>query len=234
MERWASGLAAQFESRPSLGPWTFDDSSAEEAFTVYDHPRVSVFLRDAPHVGSLVAASLADVDERGAVAVLPKVAQDAPILFTPEDAATVRREAGWPDVYRERPLEGWAAVLAWYGAGLGLTLALWPLLARALGMLPDAGYAAARVLAPALAVLPVVVAGRRWTGALRHAEHRRGRRRAGAGRRRGLVSRRTAVVGAASAPTHRAHDRRRLPRRLGRIPGASRGQSRSLAPGVRR
>ncbi len=147
-------LAAQFESRPSLGPWTFDDSRAEEAFTVYDHPRVSVFVRDAPHVGSLVAASLADVDERGAVAVLPKVAQEAPILFTPQDAATVRREAGWPNVYRERPLEGWAAVLAWYGAGLGLTLALWPLLARALGLLPDAGYAAARVLAPALAVLP--------------------------------------------------------------------------------
>ena len=43
---------------------------------------------------------------------------------------------------------------SWYGAGLAFTLALWPLLARALGMLPDAGYAAARVLAPALAVLP--------------------------------------------------------------------------------
>ena len=147
-------LAAQFESRPALGPWTIDDSSAEEAFTVYDHPRVSVFVRDAPHVASLVAASLAEVDERGAVAVLPKVAQAAPILFTAEVAAEVRRDAGWPDVYRERPLEGWGAVLAWYGAGLALTLALWPLLGRALGMLPDAGFAIARVLAPALAVLP--------------------------------------------------------------------------------
>ena len=27
-------LAAQFESRPSLGPWTIDDASSEEAFTV--------------------------------------------------------------------------------------------------------------------------------------------------------------------------------------------------------
>lgn len=147
-------LAAQFESRPSLGPWTIDDASAEEAFTVYDHPRVSVFLRDAPNVGTRVASSLAEVDERGAVAVLPKDSQSAPILLTPEAAAVVEQDASWPHVYRERSLEGWAAVLAWYGAGLALTLALWPLLARALGMLPDAGYAAARVLAPALAVLP--------------------------------------------------------------------------------
>ncbi len=147
-------LTAQFESRPALGPWTIDDSGAEEAFTVYDHPRVSVFVRDAPHVATLVAASLADVDERGAVPVLPKVAQAGPIHFTPEAAATVRRDAAWPTVYRERPLEGWPAVLAWYGVGLVLTLALWPLLGRALSVLPDAGYAVARVLAPALAVLP--------------------------------------------------------------------------------
>ena len=147
-------LAAEFESRPTLGPWAIDDASAEEAFTVYDHPRVAVFLRDAPHVAEPVAASLADVDERGAVPVLPKVAQAAPIHLTSEAAATVRRDAVWPAVYRERPLEGWPAILAWYGVGLALTLALWPLLGRALGVLPDAGYAAARVLAPALAVLP--------------------------------------------------------------------------------
>ena len=147
-------LAAEFESRPTLGPWTIDDSSAEEAFTVYDHPRVSAYVREAPDVATLVTTSLQSIDERGAIQVLPRVAVAAPIDLNPEDAETVRREASWPDVYTDRPLEGLPAALAWYALGLTLTLALWPAVGHVLRSLPDAGYAATRLLGPAIAVLP--------------------------------------------------------------------------------
>jgi hypothetical protein len=38
-------LVADFTVAPSLGPLTIDDQPAEEAFTVYDHPRVMIFRK---------------------------------------------------------------------------------------------------------------------------------------------------------------------------------------------
>ncbi|HEX2513882.1 MAG TPA: glycosyltransferase family 39 protein, partial [Chloroflexota bacterium] len=38
---------ATFASYPTLGPWTINDDRAEEAFTVYDHPKVLIFKKTA-------------------------------------------------------------------------------------------------------------------------------------------------------------------------------------------
>lgn len=40
-------LAAEFRSVPSLGPIRIDDLEAEEAFTVYDHPRVRIYRKSS-------------------------------------------------------------------------------------------------------------------------------------------------------------------------------------------
>ena len=40
-------LVATFASYPTLGPWTINDDRAEEAFTVYDHPKVLIFKKTA-------------------------------------------------------------------------------------------------------------------------------------------------------------------------------------------
>lgn len=42
-------LVGDFGSYPTLGPWRRDDQDAEEAFTVYDHPRVFVFRKTAAY-----------------------------------------------------------------------------------------------------------------------------------------------------------------------------------------
>ena len=39
-------LVRVFESRPRLGPFSVNDQWAEEAFTVYDHPKVLLFARN--------------------------------------------------------------------------------------------------------------------------------------------------------------------------------------------
>ncbi|MFZ2956371.1 MAG: glycosyltransferase family 39 protein [Candidatus Ozemobacteraceae bacterium] len=53
---------AVFTSFPRIGPFTINDQSAEEAFTVYDHPQVTLFRKtpafDAARVASLLNASL--------------------------------------------------------------------------------------------------------------------------------------------------------------------------------
>jgi Dolichyl-phosphate-mannose-protein mannosyltransferase len=42
-------LAAQFENRPNLFGITLNDSSADESYSVFDHPTVRIFARDNPY-----------------------------------------------------------------------------------------------------------------------------------------------------------------------------------------
>jgi hypothetical protein len=71
-------LAADFASAPALGPWWVDDSGAEEAFTVYDHPRVFVFRKSAAWDAQRAAAALADVDLETIYALRADEVTDAP------------------------------------------------------------------------------------------------------------------------------------------------------------
>jgi hypothetical protein len=57
-------LVADFTSHPSLGPFHIDDQGAEEAFTVYDHPRVFVFEKTPGFDPAAVALVLGRVDLR--------------------------------------------------------------------------------------------------------------------------------------------------------------------------
>ncbi len=147
-------LLARFTSRPSLGAWVIDDRQAEEAFTVYDHPTVSIYVRRAGATAADVQRRLGPVDVRGAVDVLPRDAVVRRTDQTPEEAARTAAEAGWPSQFEQRPLRGPGAALAWFAALWLAGMLTWPLLWPALRRLPDRGYAAARVLGPAVVAFP--------------------------------------------------------------------------------
>ena len=51
-------LVREFSSPPTLGSLRFDDQSAEEAFTVYDHPRVFLFRKTAAYRSEVTAEIL--------------------------------------------------------------------------------------------------------------------------------------------------------------------------------
>ncbi|HSP98491.1 MAG TPA: glycosyltransferase family 39 protein [Candidatus Dormibacteraeota bacterium] len=55
-------LVAEFASPPRLGSWSVDDQDAEEAFTVYDHPRVLIFRKTAAYDPARTAAILGQAD----------------------------------------------------------------------------------------------------------------------------------------------------------------------------
>ncbi len=147
-------LLARFESRPTLGRWSIDDRAAEEAFSVYDHPTVSIYGRRGPGTSATIQRELGAVDLRGVMQVLPKDAVTRRTVLTTAEAARIQTQASWPSQFQDRPIGGAGAALAWFAAVWLSGLLAWPLVWPALRQLPDRGYAAARVLGPAVVVFP--------------------------------------------------------------------------------
>jgi hypothetical protein len=71
-------LVAVFQSNPNLGPIEFNTQFAEEAFTVYDHPKVLIFEKSGEYDALAVRNLLRTVD-------LSKV-----VYFTPGEANSYR------------------------------------------------------------------------------------------------------------------------------------------------
>ena len=148
-------LRATFRSQPSLGPWLFNDRDSEEAFTIYDHPTVSIYSPRTDQVAHVVRRRLGAVDIRGAINVLPKTATTRSTNLPVQEAATITARASWPAQFVDRPIHGFAAILAWFITIWVAGLIIWPLTWLALHRIPDRGYAAARVLGPAVLIFPV-------------------------------------------------------------------------------
>ena len=184
-------LVADFTSYPALGLFQFPDTEepfpvpeapyqyraapisvplppAEEAFSVYDHPRVLIFRKTAAYsrarAEALLPASLLD----NVVWVTPKQEtmrtwrRILPFLPSGEGPQAGRRplldaqtwaeqQAGgtWSAMFRRESLlnrSSFLAAVVWYLAAGGLGWLAFPLLWRALPRLPDRGYGIARAV----------------------------------------------------------------------------------------
>jgi uncharacterized membrane protein/4-amino-4-deoxy-L-arabinose transferase-like glycosyltransferase len=141
---------AVFESFPSLGGWRLNDQIAEEAFSVYDHPRVQLF-RKTPAWSAAAARRL--LGEGIAWDNIPRVPSvravgwhngmhlDAEQQRRVEQGGTWSRQLdpqhGLYD--RASPVQRFP-VLFWMLAVSGLGLAAFPLTACVLRRLPDRGW----------------------------------------------------------------------------------------------
>ncbi len=151
-------LVADFSSRPNIGPLEFFDDNAEEAWTVYDHPRVFVFRKTPEYSPEWTAALLNSVDLDRVERRIAGDARGRPVRLPlppprPHDKpvriiADLGADSDWTR-YDPRRTDFWSraqplTVLIWWGAIGLIGWAAFPTLWVLLPGLPERGYSLAR------------------------------------------------------------------------------------------
>ncbi len=138
-------LIATFESPPALGFLTFPDQSADESFTVYDHPKVMVFKKSQDFSSERVAALLNEVDLDQVFFQIPLDYTKAPtaMRLPPDRLQAQRNSADWSSVFDRNALintNQLAGGLTWYLFIFFLGLIVFPFVYVVFAWLPDRGY----------------------------------------------------------------------------------------------
>jgi len=164
-------LVAQFHGDTRLGPLYVSDTSAqvswgeppaigwpppgelaaEEAFSVYDHPPVWIFAKNANYSSENTRRVLESVDLSQVRAMNPLEATRATngMMLTAADWAIQQAGGTFSEVFA---IDGvlsrnpWLAAMVWFLAVVLIGWIAFPLAFVALGGLPDRGYGLARVL----------------------------------------------------------------------------------------
>jgi YYY domain-containing protein len=139
-----------FQSDPAVGKFRVNDQFSEEAFTVYDHPKVMIFKKESGYNPERVQSILAAVDLSKVIRVTPKQAGSIPkdIMLPVGRFADQQAGGTWADLFNtdgilnRYPVIG---VVIWYLAITVLGLITYPFVRYVLSGLSDRGYALARI-----------------------------------------------------------------------------------------
>jgi YYY domain-containing protein len=142
-------------SPPTLGSWTFADGFMDESFTVYDHPRVTIFRKDRQLGRDELRALFAPALERPLAATRYPPAR-TPLLGGLVDRLPVAGDYAWNRALGDN---GLAATLLWLLAVEALGLLALPLALRLFPVFPDRGWGLSKLLGWLLLGYPV------WLGA---------------------------------------------------------------------
>jgi hypothetical protein len=142
-------LVAVFQSDPTLGPFSVNDQFAEEAFTVYDHPKVLVFQKTPEYVTSQARQILSQANFNEIVRITPKKAAYHPAnLKLPDFRLVIQTIDGtWSALF---DTQSWInryqflGVIVWYLSVSLLGLLVYPILRITMHGLQDHGYPLAR------------------------------------------------------------------------------------------
>lgn len=157
-------LVKIFQSDPSLGKIRINDQFAEEAFTVYDHPKVLIFQKTNDYNSQKVSQILDRVDLSKVIHVTPKQADSHPAnLMLPLYRWAEQRAGGtWAEIFDSGAWYNqsqFVTTLVWYLSLSLLGLVVYPIVRFALFGLSDKGYPFARLVGLLLLSYLVWVAG---------------------------------------------------------------------------
>src|ERR671932_575922 len=143
-------LVARFQVEPSLGPLHIDDSTAQEDFTVYDHPLVEVWRKRPDYSSATVHGLLDAVALDRVVNVRPIDGGKAALLQTPAEQQAQTSAGTWSDLFNHDDLANTLSVPVWLAVVEVLALSAVPLLWRALPFVADRGFGASKIVGLAL------------------------------------------------------------------------------------
>jgi len=159
-------LTNTFTSYPNLDGLQFNDQFAEEAFSVYDHPKVLIFRKTAGYDPQHVYDILAGVDLNNIIHTLPRDAGkiiSTKTLMLPADRLQAQRLGGtWSELFprdslvNRSPLAG---IALWYLLISLLGWCCYPLVRLAFPGLNDRGFPLSRMAGLLLLALIVWLAG---------------------------------------------------------------------------
>jgi YYY domain-containing protein len=149
--------AAEFHAYPRLFGIEFDDTWAEEQFTVYDHPKVLIYRKTADYDRERVRELLSDGIDWNNIAhwLNPRdVAEweranqqqgpQSDLKLTPAQRQVQERGGTWASLFNRKSLANRWPTLTWLLLLAAVGLAALPLTLAILGRLPDCGYILAR------------------------------------------------------------------------------------------
>lgn len=143
--------ALRVTSFPTIFGIQFDDTWAEEAFSVYDHPEVRIYCKTDDYSEAVVRSYLDKVDLENVIGMWPKQVSQAPtsLYMTEEEAAAQRAGGAWAEIFN---LDGLvnrsqvASALMWLLLLELLGLIAFPIAFVALRRLGDRGYGVSKTL----------------------------------------------------------------------------------------
>ncbi len=157
-------LVQTFDSNPRLGPLEFNTQYAEEAFTVYDHPKVLIFRKTDSYDPARAREILGAVDLSKVIDLTPKTASEykGNLTLPPERLAVQQAGGTWSDYFSyENPLNKYPflGILAWYLVLTVLGWMMYPTVRIAFGGLLDKGYPVSKIAGLLLLAFLVWISG---------------------------------------------------------------------------
>ncbi len=139
---------AEFSSRPQLLGIQIDDDNAEEAFTVYDHPKVLIFKKTARYSHVNTSGLFNSVDLSEVYRFTPREATEAPtaLLLTPGQREAQASGGTWSQLFNPQDWINQVPVIGWLGLVELLGWLAFPLAFVVFRALDDRGYIFAKGL----------------------------------------------------------------------------------------
>lgn len=145
-------LVATFVSNPSIGPFEINDQSADESFTVYDHPKVLIFKKTKDFSVDHVRELLYSVNLDDLLFQTPLAYTKAPtaMQLTPFKLAAQKIGGTWSVMFNRLALVNSNQVfgtIIWYLLLFFLGWLVFPLVFTVFSGLPNRGYPLSRMAA---------------------------------------------------------------------------------------
>lgn len=157
-------LIKVFESYPTIGSFSINDQFAEEAFTVYDHPKVLIFKKSNNYDPKQVLSILSSIDLSKVLSLTPAKVPDYPAnLELPQEKLLMDKRGGtWAELFQRNSIVNsnpLLSIVLWY---LSITIFGWliyPIVRLMMPGLVDKGFAFSKLIGMLLLAIIVWWAG---------------------------------------------------------------------------